>query len=99
MSMADRMARSGPRGSAPRGDDAGPSAPPPLPHTEPRRHVPARGEAKGPFTRAELQLMAAAGELASGTYVWAPGSPGWVHAGAVPALAPLFSQVPPPPAA
>ena len=37
--------------------------PPPPPPAEPRWHVAADGAAKGPYTQAELRLMAASGEL------------------------------------
>ena len=92
MAMAERMARSGPWGSAPE-----PAAPPPPPQTAPAWHIAVDGKADGPYGLAALQAMAGTGTFVRDSYVWRPGSAGWVHAAEVPELAALFDQVPPPP--
>jgi membrane protease subunit (stomatin/prohibitin family) len=91
MAMAERM-RSGPWGQAPSGE-----TPPPPPPPDERWHVAEGGAARGPFSRAELAVMAAAGSLTAESYVWTPGAPGWAHAGEVPALTSIFGATPPPP--
>jgi membrane protease subunit (stomatin/prohibitin family) len=93
MAMAERMARRGPWGEAP---VAG-ATPPPPPPAETRWHVAEDGAAKGPYTAAELQLMAASGGLSRETWVWRPGAPAWTRAGEVVDLAPIFGPSPPPP--
>ena len=95
MAMAERMARRGPWGEAPAAPSA--SAPPPPPPAEPRWHVAEDGAAKGPYTAAELRLMAASGELTRESYVWRPGHDAWSRAGEVVDLAPIFGPTPPPP--
>ncbi|WP_424932029.1 SPFH domain-containing protein [Amaricoccus macauensis] len=98
MAMAERMAKSGPWGSAPApAAQAGTPAPPPPPAAEPRWHLAEGGASKGPFTQLQLEKMAAEGSFTRETYVWTPGSAGWIHAGEVAELAPVFAQVPPPP--
>jgi len=96
MTMADRMARSGPWGQAPAPAHGGATPPP---SDVPRWHVAEGGAAQGPYTRRELEGLAAAGRLKPETYVWTPGSAGWTHAGEIPELSSLFTQVPPPPPA
>ena len=93
IAMAERMAtRRGPWGEAP---VAG-AAPPPLPPAAARWHVAVSGEAKGPFTEADLRHMAAEGTLARDSQVWSPGNEGWRRAGEVPELAGVLGSVPPP---
>ncbi len=93
LAMAERMAaRRGPWGEAP---VAG-ATPPPLPPAAARWHVAVGGEAKGPFTEADLRHMAAEGTLARETHVWSPGSEGWRRAGEVPELAGVLGAMPPP---
>jgi membrane protease subunit (stomatin/prohibitin family) len=96
MAMAERMARSGPWGAAPSAE-AGTPTPPPPPAADPRWHIAEGGTSRGPFSRLQLEKMAAAREVTTGTLVWSPGSDGWTPAGQVAELAPLFAQVPPPP--
>ena len=96
MAMAERMARTGPWGSAPAA-------------TAPRRaaaarpagklwHVAVDGAATGPFSQAELALKASTGEITPETYLWTPGGPDWRRGRDVGELADLFSAPPPPPA-
>jgi membrane protease subunit (stomatin/prohibitin family) len=92
MAMAERMARSGPWGSAP-------DASPPPPPAEKRWHVAADGKATGPYTRSELAAMVADGTLGRDDYLWTPGGPDWVRGRDVTELADLFSAPPPPPPA
>ena len=107
MAMADRLARSGPWGSAATtatattaataGASAAASAPPPPPG-EKRWHVARDGPTTGPFTRDELGRMAGEGGIGPDTWLWTPGGPDWVRGRDVGELADLFSAPPPPPA-
>ncbi len=72
------------------------AAPPPPPGAETLWHVAEGGATRGPFTRAQLAQMAAAGALAPGAHVWTQGAAGWTVAAAEPALAGLFPPPPPP---
>ncbi|MCE6961350.1 SPFH domain-containing protein [Cereibacter sphaeroides] len=91
LGMAQRM---GPWGAPPAA--AGPSSPPPPPLPEAQWHIAANGASEGPLTQAALAQRVAAGQLTRTTLVWTQGQDGWLPAGEVAALAPLFAQVPPP---
>ncbi|EKX55812.1 Putative virion core protein (lumpy skin disease virus) [Rhodobacter sp. AKP1] len=92
LGMAQRM---GPWGAAPAA--AEPAAPPPPPPpTEPVWHVAANGQSEGPLAQADLARRVAAGQVTRATLVWTPGQEGWIPAGEVAALAPLFARIPPP---
>ena len=96
MGMGIGMAQGGPWGAAPQA--AAPMAPPPPPPpTEKAWHVADAGATKGPFGGAQMQQMAAQGNLTRATMVWAAGMAGWQAAGEVADLAPLFAMMPPPP--
>jgi membrane protease subunit (stomatin/prohibitin family) len=73
------------------------AAPPPLP-TAASFHVDnGSGQAQGPYGVAQLQQMAAAGQLTPATLVWNQQLGAWTPAGQVPALGGLFAPPPPPP--
>jgi membrane protease subunit (stomatin/prohibitin family) len=99
MAMGSRMAQPGPWGGSPGpAQGAGPAAAtPPPPPVEHVWHIAENGQTRGPFSRADLGRMAAAGDLARESYVWTPGQDGWKHAEDVPELAQLFTVMPPPP--
>ena len=100
MAMADRMARSGPWGTAAAAPDPAPAAaetPPPPPGGK-RWHVAVDGRTSGPFTRDELGRMAGEGSIGPDTWFWTPGGPDWVRGRDAGELADLFSAPPPPPA-
>ena len=86
MAMGAQMTRQGPWGAVP--------PPPPVEHVW---HVADAGETRGPYSKAALGRMAAAGEIRRETYVWTPGQDGWQRAEDVPELAQLFTVLPPPP--
>lgn len=90
MGMAQNM---GPWGAQPA---AASHAPPPPPPVGKEWHLAENGATKGPFTEAQLSGLAASGQLARGTMVWAQGMEGWKPA-AETELARLFSHPPPPP--
>lgn len=69
--------------------------PPPPP--EQVWHIAENGVTSGPFSQVDLVRLAADGKLTSQTLVWTPGAAGWTAAGQVPALARLFTAMPPPP--
>ncbi len=71
--------------------------PPPPPPPEPQWHLARDGQTLGPYPRAELERMAREGSFARDSLVWTAGQDGWKPAAEVPALAPVFAQVPPPP--
>jgi membrane protease subunit (stomatin/prohibitin family) len=71
------------------------TAPPPVPG-EPQYYVAVGGQQTGPFDRAALRAKLANGELKRETLVWTTGLASWTEAGAVGALASLFTEVPPP---
>lgn len=54
------------------------------------------GVTSGPFTRAELEAKAAAGELTADTFVWQEGMAEWLAAGQVEAVAALLDPAPVP---
>ncbi len=92
-----QQAAAGPWGAAPPAGQAAPPAPPPPPPPAPAWHVARNGATEGPFDMAALEAMAVSGALTRATHVWTAGQDGWRTAGEVPALAPLFASVPPPP--
>jgi membrane protease subunit (stomatin/prohibitin family) len=87
--MAGQFA-AGPR----QADQTPPPGPPPLPGSV-TFHIDNGGRPAGPFTVAQLQGAAAAGQFSGGTLVWTQGMPGWAQAATVPALAGLFATPPP----
>ncbi len=95
MAMASQMMQ-GPWGAVPATQPAA-AAPPPPPPVEKVWHVAEGGETKGPFSKAALGRMAAAGSLARDTFVWTAGQDGWMQAEDVQELAQLFTILPPPP--
>ncbi|MFZ5949638.1 MAG: SPFH domain-containing protein [Candidatus Rifleibacteriota bacterium] len=75
---------------------AAPMVPPPLPGGA-QWHVAVNGQTQGPFSQADLQNMAANGQLTPATMVWTAGQDGWKKAAEVPGLSGLFAHTPPPP--
>lgn len=71
--------------------------PPPPPPVEHVWHIAENGTTKGPFSTASMGRMVADGALTREALVWTPGQDGWKPAGEVPALAKLFTVMPPPP--
>jgi len=74
-----------------------PAAAPPPPPVEHVWHIAENGQTRGPFSKADLGRMAAAGELTRETHVWTAGQDGWMKADDVTELAQLFTVMPPPP--
>ena len=77
-----------------------PPAPPapPVPPAAPEAYYTAEnGVQAGPFTRAMLAEMIAAGSLKRTTYLWKQGMAAWEPAGNLEELGPAFATVPPPP--
>ncbi|MCZ6783622.1 MAG: SPFH domain-containing protein [Proteobacteria bacterium] len=70
-----------------------PTAPPPPPAVA-SWHLAENGRTVGPFDPAGLAQAVAQGRLRPDTLVWTAGMAGWMSAGQVPQLAPLF-RVPP----
>ena len=106
MAMGARMAQTGPWGSAPAPTPPAPispaatTPPPPPPPTPGAKlwHVADNGATKGPYTQADLALMAASGAIGAETYLWTPGGPDWRRGRDIAELADIFSAPPPPPA-
>jgi membrane protease subunit (stomatin/prohibitin family) len=71
------------------------SAPPPPPQVQ--YNVSVNGQSIGPFSMAQLQEMARAGQLAVNHHVWKPGMANWDLAGNVAELGPVFAAASPPP--
>jgi membrane protease subunit (stomatin/prohibitin family) len=71
------------------------AAPPPIPGAV-AFHVAVGGQQTGPFELALLQQQVSGGQLKRDSLVWKAGMAGWVKAGDVAELAPLFASVPPP---
>ena len=90
MAVAQQMAQS-PWGGAPKQVAA---PPPPVEHVW---HIAENGKTTGPFSKADLGLMASSGELCRDTFVWTAGQDGWLKAEEVQELAQLFTILPPPP--
>ena len=72
-----------------------PSTPPPLPGAT-LFFVAVNGQQNGPFDLSTLGQMARTGSLTRESYIWKQGMTDWSAAGAVPELASVFTQVPPP---
>lgn len=70
-----------------------PDTPPPVPGVF---FVAVDGKQTGPFDLQTIASQAASGRLTRQTLVWTEGMAQWAPAGEVPALAGVFSQVPPP---
>lgn len=71
------------------------ATPPPIP-AEPLWHLALDGAASGPFTRAQLETLRDQGRLTRDTLAWTEGQESWQRADDQPALATLFSALPPP---
>jgi membrane protease subunit (stomatin/prohibitin family) len=69
--------------------------PPPLPVVQ--YNVAANGQTTGPFGVDQLAQMAQSGQFTRQSMVWKQGMAGWVEAGTVQELAPVFTQAAPPP--
>lgn len=70
--------------------------PPPIPVSQ--YYVAVNGQQTGPYTVAQLQQYAAAGQFTADSLVWKNGMAGWAAAREVAELSPLFAmQTPPPP--
>ncbi len=74
-----------------------PVAPPPPPPAETLWHIAKDGETSGPFSRASLGRRIHDGTFGRDTLVWSAGQDGWHKANDIPALAQLFTVMPPPP--
>ncbi|WP_172296850.1 SPFH domain-containing protein [Pseudoruegeria sp. HB172150] len=97
MAMAQNM---GPWGAVPQAQHAPQAAAAPAPPPPPAEkvwHIAENGATKGPFSKASLGRMAAAGELTRESFVWTAGQDGWMKAEDVNELAQLFTVMPPPP--
>jgi membrane protease subunit (stomatin/prohibitin family) len=92
MAMADRMGHMM-GGGAPAQAAAAPP-PPPVEHVW---HIAENGQTRGPYSKAAMGRMAAAGELRRDSFVWTAGQDGWMRAEDVTELAQLFTVMPPPP--
>ena len=81
------------------GQAAQPGQPaPPPPPTGNAWHIAVAGQTQGPFSDTQLAGGISQGQVTPDTMVWMAGMAGWMRAGDVPQLAPLFAQaVPPPP--
>ncbi len=100
MGMGVVMGQAGPWGAAPAAPQPpaqAPMAAPPPPPAEKQWHLAENGATKGPFGPAELRALAQQGSLTRSTQVWSAGMAGWLSAGDVADLAPLFALMPPPP--
>ena len=100
MAMAERMmmgpwGRRGPRTAQ---EAALGITPPPIPSSPVEKvwHVAVKGEATGPYSRAELARKVEDGKLKRGDLIWSVGLDGWKTAGEVDELAQLFTIAPPP---
>ena len=70
---------------------------PPLPEpADSVWHVALDGAAAGPFGKADLGRLMNEGKFTRDTLVWTPGQDGWKEAEEIPALARLFTMLPPP---
>ncbi len=81
--------------TAQQGPATAPAAPPPIPGAA-TYFVAIGGQQTGPFDVQALGAQVTAGRLTAQTLVWTQGMAQWTPAGQVPALAPLFANVPPP---
>ena len=99
LAMANQMAgaMSGPWGANPQAAQQPAAAAPPPPPVEHVWHIAENGQTKGPFSKATMGQMAAAGTLTRASHVWTAGQDGWKTAEDVAELAQLFTVMPPPP--
>jgi membrane protease subunit (stomatin/prohibitin family) len=74
---------------------SGPGSPPPMPQSV-AFFIGVNGQQQGPFDLTTLAAKQREGALTRDTFVWRNGMPSWTAAGAVPDLAPLFNNAPPP---
>jgi membrane protease subunit (stomatin/prohibitin family) len=95
MAMADRMGRM--MGGGPEHGATPAAAAPPPPPVEHVWHIAENGQTRGPYSKAAMGRMAAAGELRRDSFVWTAGQDGWMRAEDVTELAQLFTVMPPPP--
>lgn len=89
-----------PAGAAPAGAAAGSvsgAGTPPPPPAETKWHVAVDGKATGPYAKAALAEMVAAGSLTPESWLWTPAGPDWIRGRDVAELADIFGAVPPPP--
>ena len=93
MAMAGPMAQAMSPQSQPPSGAAG--TPPPIPGAA-VYFVAVEGKQTGPFDMQTLASQAASGRLTGESLVWTQGMPQWTPAGQVPALAGIFTNVPPP---
>ncbi|MCL1974241.1 MAG: SPFH domain-containing protein [Bacteroidetes bacterium] len=70
---------------------------PPPPPPQPMFHITVNGMQQGPFGPMQLQQMAQQGSFMPDTLVWTAGMTAWAAANTIPALAPCFGALPPPP--
>jgi hypothetical protein len=78
---------------------AAPAAPPPPPAAS-SYSIAVNGQTTGPYDMNTLMQMKQAGQFTAQSVVWKQGMAGWLAAGTVPELAPLFAAAagaPPPP--
>jgi membrane protease subunit (stomatin/prohibitin family) len=71
------------------------AGPPPLP-TATQWYIGAGGQQVGPLDTDGLRTNVASGQLTAATLVWRPGMAAWTAAAAVPEIAGLLPQLPPP---
>ncbi len=83
----------GPAPGAPSAGGPPAAAPPPPPASW---HIAENGQSVGPLTPQQLAQAASTGRVSRDTLVWTTGMAGWLAAGEVEALAPLFASRPPP---
>jgi len=76
------------------GTNQGATAPPPVPTEE--YHVVINGEAKGPFSIADLSKMASAKQLTVESLVWKPGMTEWSKARNIDSLKDMIGRMTPP---
>jgi len=94
--MGHAMGGGGPWGqAAAQPAAAAPAGPPPLP-SAPSYFVAIGGQQAGPYPMGQLQQLSGSGQLTRDSLVWTQGMANWAKAGEVPALAQLFSAMPPP---
>ncbi|QJD16331.1 SPFH domain-containing protein [Paracoccus sanguinis] len=103
MGMAAQQGARGPWGQIPQAVPAAPAPAPqpgmiagPAPASDTVWHVALDGAASGPFGKADLGRLMNEGRFTRDTLVWTPGQDGWKEADDVPALAQLFTMLPPP---
>ncbi len=73
------------------------AAPPPFAAPPVQFHIALNGQQLGPYTIDQLTPGIPTGQFTAQTPVWRQGMPGWLPAGQVPELAPLFAPAGPPP--